>query len=239
LFWGSLLFAVYSGIHAALSMHVLTFFWELETSGIEYSQYGAIFGGLTGIMAVSTLNRLLDKRMTLIVGVIVFCASGTVPIVCGMFGVMPEDHAVLVPILVAVSMVGTFGIIQAGVSGASMMGDIADEHELTHGRRQEGVYFGSHNFALKCTGAVGNLAAGFALDIISFPVNSKPGEVPEDVLFNLGLVYVAIVFVVAIALKIFWPYAMSREYHRTVREALARKKAEALPLQGSFRRADA
>jgi Na+/melibiose symporter-like transporter len=227
LFWGSLLFAVYSGIHGALSMHVMTFFWELDTTGIEYYQYGAIFGGLVGIMAVSTLHRVLDKRMTLIVGVIMFCATGTVPIVCGMFGLMPEDHAVLIPILVMVSIVGTFGILQAGVSGASMMGDIADEHELKHGRRQEGVYFGSHSFAMKCTSAVGNLAAGFALDIISFPVNSKPGEVPESVLFDLGLVYVAIVFVVVIALKIFWPYAMNREYHTEIRQAVARRKMDA------------
>ena len=221
LFWGSLLFAVYSGIHGALSMHVQTFFWELETYGIEYSQYGAIAGGLLGLTAVSTLNRLLDKRMTLIVGVLLFCAAGTLPILCGMFDLMPEDHAVLVPILVMVAILSTFGIILAGVSGASMMGDIADEHELKHNRRQEGVYFGSHSFAMKCTSAVGNLAAGFALDIINFPVNSKPGEVPEAVLFNFGLVYVAIVLVVAVALKVFWPYAMSREYHSEIRAALA------------------
>ncbi|MDH3640685.1 MAG: MFS transporter [Gammaproteobacteria bacterium] len=223
LFWGSLLFAVYSGIHGALNMHVLTFFWELETSGIEYVQYSSVIGGLIGLTAVSALNRVLDKKMTLVVGVVVFAVAGTVPIVFGMYGLMPEDHAVLVPILIVVAILSTFGIIQAAVSGASMMGDIADEHELHHDRRQEGVYFGSHNFAMKCTSAVGNLFAGFALDIVNFPVNSKPGEIPEGVLFDLGLVYVAIVFMVLVALKVFWPYSMSRERHAEIRAALTEK----------------
>ena len=58
-------------------------------------------------------------------------------------------------------------------------------------------------------------------------VRDSVGEVPESVLFDLGLVYVAIVFVVVFALKIFWPYAMNREYHAELRQALARRKMEA------------
>jgi Na+/melibiose symporter-like transporter len=226
LFWGSLLFAVYAGVHGALSMHVLTFYWELETSGIEYWQYGSIAGGLIGLSMVSTITRLIDKRMTLIASVITFTTAGTLPVLLHMLGLMPKDPVVLIPILVGVSVLSTFGVIQAAVSSASMMGDIADEHELKHGRRQEGVYFGSHNFALKCTSAVGNLIAGFALDIVSFPVNSKPGEVPADVLFDFGLVYVAIVVMVVIALKVFWPYDLSRERHAGIRDALNRQAQE-------------
>lgn len=85
------------------------------------------------------------------------------------------------------------------------------------------MYFGSHNFALKCTGAVGNLVAGFALDIVNFPVNAKPGEIDADVLFNFGLVYVAIVVMVVVALWVFWPYDMSRQRHASIRAELGRR----------------
>lgn len=224
LFWGSLIFMIYAGVHGALSMHVWTFFWELEAKGIEYAQYGAISGGLVGLAVIGSFHRMFDKKMTLIMGVILTSVAGTAPVVLKLMGLMPEDQSVLIPILVGVAVFSTIGILHAGVSGASMMGDIADEHELRHGRRQEGVYFGSHNFALKCTGAVGNLVAGFALDLVNFPVNSRPGEVPEQVLFDFGLVYVVIVVMVVVALWVFWPYDMSRERHATIRTELSRRQ---------------
>jgi len=223
LFWGSLIFMIYAGVHGALSMHVWTFFWELETSGIEYAQYGAIAGGLVGLALVGTFHRLLDKRMTLILGVILTSLAGTIPVALKLMDLMPEDQSILVPILVCIAVLSTIGILHAGVSGASMMGDIADEHELKHGRRQEGVYFGSHNFALKCTGAVGNLVAGFALDIVKFPVKSRPGEVPVDVLFDFGLIYVVIIVMVVAALWVFWPYDMNRDRHAGIRAELSRR----------------
>lgn len=225
LFWGSLLFMVYAGVQGALSMHAYTFFWELETTGIEYAQYGTIVGGLVALALIGQFQRLLDKRMTLIVGVGVSAAAGTLPVLLKMMGLMPEAATPLISVLVFSSVLSTFGILQAAVCGASMMGDIADEHELKHGRRQEGVYFGSHNFALKCTSAVGNLIAGFALDIINFPVNSKPGEVAEPVLFDFGLIYVVIVLMVVLALWVFWPYDMSRERHADIRAQLDRRHA--------------
>ena len=79
------------------------------------------------------------------------------------------------------------------------------------------------NFALKCTTAVGNLIAGFALDVVNFPVNSKPGEVPEDVLFNFGLIYVVIIVMVVLALWVFWPYDLDRKRHAEIRAELDRR----------------
>jgi Na+/melibiose symporter-like transporter len=227
LFWGSLIFMIYAGVHGALNMHVWTFFWELEARGIEYAQYGAIVGGLIGLAVLGMFHRWLDKRMTLIIGVVITSVAGTLPVLLKMMGFMPEDQSVLIPVLVSVAVLSTFGILHAGASSASMMGDIADEHELEHDRRQEGVYFGSHNFALKCTGAMGNLIAGFALDIVNFPVNSKPGEIPEGVLFDFGLVYVVIAVMIVAALWVFWPYNMSRERHAGIRAELSRRKSEA------------
>lgn len=224
LFWGSLLFAVYAGIQGALSMHLLTFVWELETSGIEFTQYGGIIGGLLGISLITTLHRKVDKRKTLIIGVSTSACAGTLPVACYLAGLMPDDPAVLVPILVTTTALSAGGILLAAVSGSSMTGDIADEHELNHGRRQEGVFFGSHNFALKCTGALGNLAAGFALDIVSFPVNTKPGEVPETVLLDFGTVYVSIALILVVALWVFWPYDLSQERHDHIKRALADRK---------------
>ena len=221
LFWGTLLFMVYFGVHNALNMHLWTFFWLLETESIEYAQYSALLGGLAGLLFIGRFHRWFDKRQTLIAGVILTTATATVPVALALAGWMPTDPQVLVPILMVAAVFSFFGAIHAAASGASMMGDIADEHELAHGTRQEGVYFGSHSFAQKCTTALGTLFAGLTLDLVRFPANSVPGEVPETVLFNFGLVYVGIVVMVVAALWVFWPYDMTRERHAAIRTQLA------------------
>lgn len=224
LFWGSLLFMVFMGVQSSLAMHTKTFFWELDVAGIKYVQYAGIVGGILGLFLLGPFHRLFDKRMTLIIGVVVYTGCATLPIALQLVGWMPSDLKALTWALIAAQLIGYAGIIHAGVSGVSMMGDIADQHELDHGRRQEGVYFGSHNFALKCTTALGNLIAGFALDFVNFPVNSVPGAVPGEVLFDYGIVNLALVFMAAVGIWVFLPYSLSRERHAQIQEQLAGRR---------------
>ena len=44
-------------------------------------------------------------------------------------------------------------------------------------------------WSAKATSGVGAFVAGLALDWIRFPRDAQPGEVPPDVLFDLGLLY--------------------------------------------------
>ncbi|MCB1694222.1 MAG: MFS transporter [Pseudomonadales bacterium] len=224
LFVGTLLFFIYAGIQAALSMHLKTFYWELDTKAIEYWQYAAVAGGIFGLPLVPLFNRWFDKKWTVIIGVIGAAIAGTLPVMMKVFGLMPSDPDILVPILVALALLGSVSGVQAGVTVASMMGDIADEHELNHGTRQEGIYFGSYSFSAKCTSALGNLCAGFILDIISFPTNSKPGMVPEDVLTHFGWVYGVVALILIFSTWVFWPYSLDKRRHAEIVEALSKRR---------------
>ncbi len=229
LFWGSLIFAIFMGVHSALAMHTKTFFWMLDTQSIEYIQYAGIIGGLLGLALLGPFHRWLDKRMTLIIGVVTYTAAATLPVAAKLLGVAPDDPLTVRTMLIIAQLIGLAAIIHAAVSGISMMGDIADEHELRHGRRQEGVYFGSHNFALKCTTAVGSFAAGIILDLVGFPTNAQPGEVAGEVLWNYGVASVATVVMAGVGLWIFWPYDMSRARHADIRRALSARSRERTP----------
>ena len=140
-----------------------------------------------------------------------------------MAGLMPTDHSVLVPVLVILSTFSTMFGVQAMVTVMSMMGDIADEHELTHGTRQEGIYFGSYNFSAKCTTALGNLVAGFTLDLISFPVNSTPGLVAEEVLFDFGTMYSSVTLITIFSTWIFWAYSLDKKKHDGIMAELQKR----------------
>ncbi|MBD3648122.1 MAG: MFS transporter [Pseudomonadales bacterium] len=225
LFFGTLLFFIYAGIHGALSMHLKTFFWELDTEAIAYWQYAAVAGGIVGLPLVPLLNRWVDKRWTVIIGCTGAAIAGTAPVLLKLVGLMPTDPDILVPLLVSLSLIASVSGVQAAVTVASMMGDIADEHELTHGSRQEGIYFGSYSFSAKCTSAFGTLAAGFALDIISFPVNSTPGTIPEDVLFNFGAMYGLICMILIFSTWAFWPYGLDKARHSEIIQKLAERAA--------------
>lgn len=212
-FFSTLLFMIYLGTHSALSMHLKTFFWQLDTTGIQYWQYGAVAGGVLGLPFTPYLNRWIGKKWTVIIGTLGAALTNTTPVVLEMAGSMPEDHDVLVPILVVLATFSTMFMIQAAVTVASMMGDIADEHELNHGTRQEGVYFGAHNFSLKCTTAFGNLVAGLCLDLINFPVNSKPDLLPEQVQFDFGVMYSSVAVILIFTTWIFWGYSLDKKRH--------------------------
>jgi Na+/melibiose symporter-like transporter len=221
-----MLFMIYAGTHSALSMHLKTFFWQLDTQGIQYWQYGYVMGGVLGLPLTLYLNRWLDKKWTVIIGCLGSALANTTPVLLQMAGLMPEDHAILVPILVTLSVLSMMCFIQAGVTVASMMGDIADEHELTHGIRQEGIYFGSHNFALKCTTAVGNLVAGVCLDLINFPVNSKPDLLSPQVQFDFGVMYSSVTIILIFATWLFLGYRLDKKRHDEILLKLQERENE-------------
>lgn len=55
------------------------------------------------------------------------------------------------------------------------------------GARQEGVYFAASNFAGKCSGAIGPLVAGIAIDIVGLDPTRRPAKYRAAALFDFGL----------------------------------------------------
>jgi Na+/melibiose symporter-like transporter len=227
LFFSTLIFYIYAGTHGALSMHLKTFFWQLDTQGIQYWQYGAILGGVLGLPLTPYFNKWFDKKWTVILGCTGAALANTIPVVLKLMDLMPTNMSVLVPVLVLLSVLSTVAAIQAGVTAMSMMGDIADEHEMRHGTRQEGIYFGSYNFSAKCTTAMGNLVAGFALDLINFPVNSKPELLAEEVIFDFGVMYSLIPLITIFSTWLFLRYELDRDRHAfIISELMKSREAE-------------
>jgi Na+/melibiose symporter-like transporter len=105
------------------------------------------------------------------------------------------------------------------------MADIADEHELRTGRRQEGIYFGALAFAGKSSSGLGHGLAGIGLDVIAFPTNAVVGSVAPEVIFGLGVLYGPGLAVLAvIALACFWRYRLTRERFDAIRRELEARR---------------
>jgi Na+/melibiose symporter-like transporter len=123
---GVFLIYIYLGVHGALATHLKTFFWHLDTSGIRAWQVSAILGGIAGIPFSAKINRIFDKKMTVILGVAIATLMGTGPVILNLIGLMPRDPAILLPVLCLAAAVASFGGIQALISAGSMIADVTD-----------------------------------------------------------------------------------------------------------------
>ena len=103
----------------------------------------------------------------------------------------------------------------------SALADIADENELLYGHRQEGMLYAARTFFAKADNALGHFLAGITLDIIQFPVNSKPGEVDADVIYWLGIVDSPLTIVPGLLAACFYAgYRINHKRHADIHEKL-------------------
>ncbi|MDG2333870.1 MAG: MFS transporter [Myxococcota bacterium] len=168
-----------------------------------------------------------EKSPTLIFGTVGWSLCQIFPIVGRLADVVPGNGTTaLIIFLVFVRFLQGVLVQQGYASFSSMMGDIADEHELTTGRRQEGIFFGVVSFSGKAASGVGTFIAGVTLDLISWPaglgVATEAIAIPAETIRNLGIVYGPLLAVFSVIGPFAYRgYALDRERHTSVLEALA------------------
>ena len=161
----------------------------------------------------------LDGRQVMLIPL---CGLGGILISTKIWGWFPplESDAYL-PTLFAIVFLASFAGGAPTVVAGSMLADIADEHELEWGRRQEGVFFGALSLAGKAASGLGSAFAGFAITLISFPLQAEPGAVAEPTVNALGYAAgpgVAVLAAAGIALMA--RYSLDRTRHAEIQKAL-------------------
>ena len=195
-FIGVLILFIMVGVDSALFLYVGSYIWEFERSQFFYLTISAAFGMLAGSFLTRWLHEKFDKKPIVLGGISWWAFWQLLPILLWLAGLLPEaGSTALLSTLVFMRFIQYVGTLQALVTTPSMMADVADEHELNTGRRQEGIFFGAQTFSAKATSGFGKMVAGFALDIIAWPKgqNILPSDVPDDKILWLALTYGPIV----------------------------------------------
>lgn len=229
LFAGVIIVFVMVGVQSALNLYMANYFWEFSSSDLLWVSLASPLGMLVGAPFASLINRHFDKKPSIVVGTAWYALFQLSPPMLRLVGLFPENgDPILMPLITVMYVVGGAGVVQALVTSGSMMADIADEHELGSGKRQEGIFFGALSFSGKAASGVGNLVGGIALDLIAFPDAAIPGEVPEAVLTRLGLTYGPLVMGFAvIAVWCYTHYRLTRARHEEILRELNRRRAAA------------
>jgi Na+/melibiose symporter-like transporter len=215
--------AIAGGVGASLNVYMGTFFWELTPSQISYIVMMQFLSAVIGPIVAPLLTRRFGKKraaLGLIVASIVF---GPLPILLRLVELFPGNASPwLLPILMGHGLIEVSMVVMIGITTASMVADIAEQNEIRHGRREEGLFFAAISFAAKATSGLGVFVAGIILSLVAFPTEANPGEVDPQIIFNLGVILGPVLMLLYfIAFGFVTRYDISRELHEAHLEMLA------------------
>ena len=187
---GYFFLSLMNGVRGGLWLYTATFFWRLTNDQIAFFVIGSLISYVFGATMVTRFHRRFDKRKTAAAAVLVYCLGPALPLILGYHGILTHETTGLLVILIFFSMLqhAPYSILTTTVY--SVLVDIADENELKHGIRQEGILFSTRTFFARVDQAIGAAVAGWVLTFIAFPVKATPGEVSDLVLSSLAAAFV-------------------------------------------------
>ncbi len=229
LFISAVIFYVAIGTNSALGSHANVFVWRLSAPMLQLLALSVLFGVLLGVPLASPLQKVMEKKALVIIGVGMILVAWTVTPVLRVLGLFQGVGAQVMGPLIAQSIFAGVGIGLAVIAYPSMMADAADEHELLFGHRREGLYFAGLGFAGKAASGLGTLLGGLALDdLIGFPHDPKahPALATSTTLLNKLILgwgpLPAFVSLFSMVLLAF--YAVNRRRHDEISAALRARR---------------
>jgi Na+/melibiose symporter-like transporter len=190
-----LAFLVARGISDGLGLFMGTYFWQLETRDMFQITSLALVGVFLGAPVWAGLVRWYEKRTIFLGGCVSLSLFTSLAPALKLVGWFPANESPwFLPLIYGVTFVTAMGVAGAVAVPGAMLADIADEHELVTGRRQEGIFFGAFSFAAKASTGLGGWLAGLALSAIGFPQpeaggeSVPPGSIDEGTLFALAMI---------------------------------------------------
>ncbi|MBS0361528.1 MAG: MFS transporter [Proteobacteria bacterium] len=212
----TLFFATAVGLGFSIGTYFYTFFWELSSAQIAVFTFSSLVGAIFAFSLTPRVSALFpSKRAGALVLVPVAAAVAVSPILLRLVGVVPANgSAVIMPLLLGAGVLSVFLGTAGAILMTSMIADVVEDSELRTGRRQEGLFFAAAAFINKAVSGVGIFAASVLLALVHFPEHAKPGEVPHEVVRNLGLVYLPVLAILyLLSLICMFGYRITREGH--------------------------
>jgi GPH family glycoside/pentoside/hexuronide:cation symporter len=228
LMFAGIVFYFATGLVFALNTYVQTYLWQLSNVQIFIMSLSTFIAVLLGFILALPVSRRFGKRDGGIVMFLIGLAISIVPLTLRLLDLFLPNHSpALVPMLFAFNVVGSALTIGASIPLVSMLADVAEDSELTTGRRSEGVFFAGSSFMQKTASGLGLLGSGAILWLAGFPSHAVPGAVDPGVIRNFAVTYlVTVVVFYGLAAYILRQFPITRETHR---ENLRRLAGEAAP----------
>ena len=217
LFVSSIASAVATGLTAALTFLMLTYFWAFTSTEIFYwTLLVLVSASMALLIAPRASKRWGKKGAVLRLGMLAFTIQ-PLPVLFRLVGWMPENgDPFLFPILAAVNTIDLSFIIAMQAILYSMLADLVEHTQVRTGRRNEGVFFSALTFIRKTNQGIGAFFAGLMLQAVALPEGATPEEVPTESMMQLGSLLVPSQWLLwGIMLAALAFYRLDRQQHQS------------------------
>lgn len=213
-FAGNLTLSIAWGLSNSLALYINTDFWGLSGKLITIFLAIYITSTLIAFYLTPRLVKTLDKK-----NLVMICIFGTaffspIAFISYNLGLTPDKgtYALIFFLSIPLIFISCFSIM-GNMTRDSMIGDIADEVELSSGKRQEGVLYSAVSFIQKVNTAIGGFTAGLVLKILEYPKDNPTYEQTYSLFFVQGVIGPILL---ALPLFIFYFYKLDRKKHARI-----------------------
>lgn len=223
----SIFFAISTGLTMSLQLYFWTYFWELSADQIATLSSSVIVGVLGAFLIVLPLSARFGKKSAAITMILVAVTSTAIPLLLRLSGnFVPNGDPILLPLLMA-QLAFTMGCtVATGILAVSMVADACDQVQLDTGKRSEGFLFSATTMVNKAISGIGIMLSGLLLSFVDFPAQAQPGQVAEEALRSLTLIFLSASSTSVITAVIcLYFYPISREKHAETVKRLALQQA--------------
>ena len=217
LFVSSIASSVATGLTAALTFLMLTYFWGFSSTEIFSWVALVVVSALLGFVLAPWASQRWGKKASAIgLGIIAFTIQ-PMPVLFRLLGWMPENgDPALFPILAVINTIDLAFVIAMQAILFSMLADLVEHSEVRTGRRSEGIFYSALTFIRKTNQGIGTFIAGLLLSAVSFPRGGAPAEVPTESVMQLGALLVSSQWLLwAIMLLALCFYQLDKQGHQS------------------------
>lgn len=227
LLWAALCSAAGWGYINATSLYINTWYWGLSSQAIGGLTLGIFVSVFIAAGAAPGLAAMSDKRTVAVKLSLFALVFGPLPLLLRLLGWFPENGTrELFAALLLHTIILFAALIAISIITASMIADLADWSEATHGRRHEGVFAAVMAFVIKATSGLGTLGAGLMLELIGLEASTaalqgagEPAGAPATTALNAlgGAVALGISLLFALSVWFLSRYPLTRERFAALR----------------------
>ncbi len=194
----SLFGAIGSGLTNSLTTYFNLYLWGLSTDQLSLLAIPGLIASVAGVVLAPLAARRWGKKPAAFVLYIVTAIVSVLPMALRLLGILPgNDWPWLVPLLFVESTVAYTTGLMLLILLTSMLADVVEDNAVKTGRRSEGLFFSVNGLLAKCVLGLGALTAGLMLAAVNFPKHAAPGQVPQETVHALGLLYLPVAIVLS------------------------------------------
>jgi glycoside/pentoside/hexuronide:cation symporter, GPH family len=177
-----------------LSLHLATYYWQLDQSWTPRLLMAATFGSILAMLLAPQFLKLFTTRRAMVIGLCGFFVVQALAIVLPLGGLAPAaGTAAIGALIVALRFLGGLAYGLYVVPFNVVTYEIGDEHEHNTGRPAQGTVASFMFIGLQLgSGAVALLAGSF-LGLIQFPVGLPVEAMPQAKVQALALFVLALI----------------------------------------------